>query len=334
MRPTSWRGGTLITSYELAEAAFDEFGDPEDPVWFTRFGDEQDNFRVAMSSLLDRGGDGALRLAQRLWVSWFGHGQLDEGERWVKLALRRPATVHLYRFAWMLGILGEFPRFRGDYDRSIPLKEEALALARPLATSRPMTAILCDLSSDLASLGDFDRARALVAEALEIERQSNDPSQIRALGAAAELAERAGDDEEARLLHEQIIERVREIGDTGNRYVGAMSFLAESVRRLGDSVGAAPLFAEALGAAEQAQIFTWVPESLDSIAGMIASRAPQRAAALLGAAAAARRKTGLAVFDMPEHEAITRAVHARLDRERFDGRVGRGQPQINHGGVS
>jgi hypothetical protein len=51
---------------------------------------------------------------------------------------------------------------------------------------------------------------------------------------------------------------------------------------------------------------------------MIASRAPERGAVLMGAADAARRETGLVVFDVPEHEAITRAVRAQLDAEQFE----------------
>jgi predicted ATPase len=302
----------------LAETAFDEYGDPRDPVWFTRFGDEQDNFRVAMTALVDRRGDGALRMTQRLWTSWLGHGQLDEGERWVKLALEVGEDAPLRLRAWMLGILGEFPRFRGDHARAIPIKEEALALARSIGEERATKALLCDLSSSFAFLGDLERARTLVAEALEIERQSDDdPRRMRALGAAAELAEHAGDHEEARRLNQQIVERLRQVGETGSQYVCAVSSLAESLRRLGDA-GAAPLFVEAFGAAEHAQVFTWVPETLDSVASMIASRAPERGAVLLGAADAARRETGLVVFDVPEHEAITRAVRIQLDAEQFE----------------
>jgi predicted ATPase len=302
----------------LAVAAFDEYGDPRNPVWFTRFGDEQDNFRIAMTALVDRGGDGALRLAERLWTSWFGHGQLDEGERWVKLALEVGNDAPLRLRAWMLGILGEFPRFRGDYARAIPIKEQALALARPLGVDRTTKALMCDLSSSFAILGDLERARTLVAEALEIELQSNDPRQVRALSAAAELAEHAGDHEEARRLYQQIVERLRHVGETGNQYVCAASSLADSMRRLGDDAGAVPLFVEALRAAEQAQVFTWIPETLDSVAGMIASRAPERGAVLMGAADGARRETGLVVYDVPEHEAITQAVRAELDADRFE----------------
>lgn len=216
-----------------------------------------------------------------------------------------------------VGVLGEFPRFRGDHARAIPIKEEALALARSAGEERFTKALICDLSSSFAFLGDLERARTLVAEALEIERQSNDPRQMRALGAAAELAERAGDNDEAKRLNQQIVDRLRQVGETGSQYVCAVSSLAESLRRLGDAV-AAPLFVEALRAAEQAQVFTWIPETLDSVAGMIASRAPERGAVLMGAADAARRETGLVVFDVPEHEAIRRAVRIQLDAEQFE----------------
>jgi len=307
--------GYLLT---LAEAAFDEYGDAGDPVWFVRFGDELDNFRVAMTTLLEGGGDRALRMAQRLWTSWLGHGQLDEGERCITLALEAGENADLGLRAWMLGILGEFHRFKGDHARAIPIKEQALALASALGEERTTKALMCDLSSMFAIQGDLERARTLVAQALEIERQSNDPRQVRALGAAAELAEHARDHEEARRLYQQMVERLRQVGEMGSQYVSAVSSLAESLRRLGDDAGAAPLFVEALRAAGEAQIFTWVPETLDCVGGMIAGRAPVRAAVLLGAADASRRETGLVVYDVHEHEAIMRAVRAQLDPEQFE----------------
>jgi predicted ATPase/class 3 adenylate cyclase len=302
----------------LAEAAFDEYGDPRDQAWFTRFGDEQDNFRVAMAALLDRGGDGALRLAARLWESWFFRSQLDEGERWVSLALEGGEGAPDRLRAWMLGVLAEFPRFRRDYARAIPLKEQALALAREVGDERATKAFICDLSSMLGNLGDLERARSLVAEALEIEDRSRDPRALRALSAAAELAELARDLEEAKRLNQQIVERLRQVGDTGSRYVCAVGSLGESLRRLGDDDGAAPLFAEALHAAGRIEVFTWAPENLESVAAMIATASPERAAALMGAAETARRETGLGVFDVTEHEAITRAVRAQLDSEQFE----------------
>ena len=302
----------------LGESAFDEWGDPHDPVWFTRFGDEQDNFRIAMTTLVDRGGEGALRLTQRLWTSWFGRGQLDEGERWVRLALDVGGDAPEQLQAWMLGILGEFPRFRGDHARAIPIKEQALELARSLGEDRVAKALMCDLSSSLAILGDFGRARMLVAEALEIERRSNDPQQVRALAAAAELAETARDYEEARRLNQQLVERLRVRSEMSNEYVCAVSSLAESMRRLGDDAGAAPLFAEALRAAQVAHIFTWTPDTLDSVAALIASQAPERAAMLMGAADSARRKTGLVLYDVPEYGAITRTIRAHLEPEQFE----------------
>jgi predicted ATPase/class 3 adenylate cyclase len=303
---------------DLAETAFDEFGDPRDPVWFARFGDEQDNFRVALAALVDLGGDGALRLARRLWTSWLGRGQLEEGERWVERALEVAEDAPPKLRAWMLAVLGEFPRFRGDFARAIPIKEQALALSRSIGDDRSAKASICDLSSMFAIQGDLERARRLVGEALEMERRSNDPTQMRALSAAAELAQVAGENEEAKRLSEELVERLRRLGATDSRYVSAMGALAEALRRLGDDDAAAPLFVETLHAAEKIQVFTWVPETLDSVAAMIANQAPERAAALMGAANAMRDETGFVVYDLPEHETITRAVRSRLDPEQLE----------------
>jgi tetratricopeptide (TPR) repeat protein len=218
----------------------------------------------------------------------------------------------------MLGILGEFPRFRGDYARAIPIKERALELARSLGEQVTVKALLCDLSSMLALCGEVERARMCVVEAIEIEHPLDDPSSIRALGAAAELAEVTRDNAEAKRLYLQIIERLRRLDDTGSRWVWAVSGLAESLRRLGDNASAAPLFVEALQAAQRVEVFTWISDTLESVAGMIAAEAPERGAALMGAADAARRETGLSVFDVSEREAILGTLHARLDAEPFE----------------
>jgi tetratricopeptide (TPR) repeat protein len=218
----------------------------------------------------------------------------------------------------MLGALGEFPRFRGDFARAIPIKEEALPLARAVGDDRATKAFMCDLASMLGMLGDFERARTLVAEALEIEARSGDPRALRALSAAAELAEVEKNLEEARRLNQELVDRLREMGDTGSRYVCAVGSLAESLRRLGDNDDAVPLFVEALQQCERIEVFTWVPENLESVAALIGERAPERAAALMGAADAARRETGLVVFDTTEYEAIKGAVRAKLDFEQFD----------------
>jgi tetratricopeptide (TPR) repeat protein len=308
----------------LAETAFDDWADPRDELWITRFDDEQDNFRVAMAVLVERGGDGALRLTQRLWTSWFSRGQLDEGERWVTAALDAAPDARLDLRAQMVGVLGEFPRFRGDFARAIPLKEEALVLAQSAGEPRMEKASMCDLASMYGIAGDFERARALVQKAVEIERRSGDPREVRALGAAVELAGYSGEHAEARQLSQQMLDQLRGAGAPVNQQFPALASLAEAVRRVGDTGEAARLFVEAFRAAEQAQIFTWMPEMLESAAALVARAAPSRAAALLGAADAARNEMGLMVYEPEEREVITGAVGRLLESDDFERRFAEG----------
>jgi predicted ATPase len=303
----------------LAEAAFDEWASPHEEVWIGRFDDEQDNFRVAMAALVECGGDRALRLTQRLWESWFGRAQLDEGERWVTAALDAARDARPGLRAQMVGVLGEFPRFRGDFARAVPLKEEALALARSAGEPRMQIASTCDLASIYGIEGDFDRARALVQEALEIERRSADPRiRFRALAAAGELAGISGNQAEARRLYQRLLDQLREAGAPIYLQFEAVASLAEAVRRLGDTGEAARLFVEAFRTAEQAQSFTWMPEMLESAAALVAPAAPRRAAALLGAADAARTEMGLMVYEPEVRETTVSGVRGLLDSDHFD----------------
>ena len=164
----------------LAKTLFNEWGDSHDPQGHVRFAREQDNFRAALSTLIDARSAQVLGLTRRLWGSWLFRGQLDEGQRWVRGALDAATDAEPEERAWMLGVLGEFPRFRGEHASALEIKEEALAAGRALSLDRAIKATLCDMAESLAHNGDLDRAKALVQEALEIEAGSGDSRQTRA----------------------------------------------------------------------------------------------------------------------------------------------------------
>jgi tetratricopeptide (TPR) repeat protein len=179
-------------------------------------------------------------------------------------------------------------------------------------------ASMCDLASMFGVQGDFGGARVLIEQALEIERRSDDPTETRALGAAVELAGITGDHAEARRLSQQMLDQLREAGEPVTRQFNAIASLAEAARRLGDTCEAAQLYVQAFRAAEQAQLFTWMPEMLESAAALVAPAAPSRAAALLGAADAVRNEMGLMVYEPKEREAIMGAVSELLESDHLD----------------
>jgi predicted ATPase len=312
----------------LAEEMFDEWGDASDPQGYARFGEEQDNFREATACLIQAGGEDALRLLQRLWASWFARGQLDEGERWVRLALEAGADAPAPLRAWMLGVLGEFPRFRGEHDRAIKIKEEAIAMSRTLGMDHETKAFLCDMAESLAYLGEHERARRLLAEALEIEEEERPrkPGATRARAAAAELAMMARRYEEARRWYADLLETIApRRQEMTSSYIWVLGSFGECLRRLGDRDGAAERFREALTLAIESRMLTWVPDVLDGLAGLAAARSPYRAAVLFGAGEAVRAETGLAIYDPAEHAAIEQCLHRNLDVADVDSALAEGR---------
>ena len=303
---------------ELADALFDEFAEARDSHGFVRFEDEQDNFRAAISTLHERGGTEALQLARRLWLSWLTRGQLHEGERAVDLALKAGHDAPAPLRAWMLGVLGEFPRFRGEHKRAIELKQEALQASRTLGMDRVTTALLCDIAESLEFLGDRERAHELLDEALELEERSQDPRRTRARAAAAELAMARHDYDDALCRYEEILEILRPFRrEETTAYVWVLSSHGECLRRLGDRAGSAMRFREAITLAMEFRILTWLPDVLQGLAHIAAAEAPYRSAVLLGASTAVCAETGLA-GDSIADEAVKEAVRQQLQTATFD----------------
>jgi predicted ATPase/class 3 adenylate cyclase len=307
---------------ERAEQSFDEFGEAADARGYVDFGTEEGNYRAALATFLV-GAGGALRLTQRVWVAWLSRGQLQEGERWVTLALEADADAPAEIRAWMLGILGEFLRFRGEHERAIEVKKRAIVMTRSLGMKRQTKALLCDMAESLAGLGRVEEARPLLDEALELERAEDDQPAgsrtMRARSAAAEVAMLTGDYEQARRRYVEILDHFAPGADesTSIRAWGLTSF-GECLRRMGDSSGAERQFRDALALAAEAHVLTWAPDAIDGLAGVTAARSAYESAVLFATAERARRDTGLAVWDSAIRSEIEAAIRGSLDEQAFE----------------
>jgi predicted ATPase len=308
----------------LAAELFDEFGEARDPRAFEVFGDEQDNFRATLGWAIANKTD-ALQLVMRMWKSWLTRGQLDEGERWLEQALATDTAAPASLRALALAVLGEFPRFRGDHERAIEIKEEALGSMRALGLAEEMKWVLCDMAESLAQLGDLGRARAMVDEALEIESRSKRPSGPRVRASAAELAMRSEDYADAKRRLEDVIGSIQPDRFEMN-HVSALAMLADCLGRLGDRAGAGKRFRQAFELAMVSRSVAVLPDLLVGTADLIVAASPSRSATLLGAAEGLRESTGLGVDDPASRAAIERSVEAKLDPSvlesaRADGRA-------------
>ncbi|HZC28140.1 MAG TPA: tetratricopeptide repeat protein, partial [Gaiellaceae bacterium] len=277
-----------------------------------------ENFRTAMAWLLEHRGADSLLLVLRLWRAWFGRGQLDEAERWVQAALEAGHDAPPRARAMMQGILGEFPRFRGEHERAIELKEAALCAARKIGDQRNVKALLCDMADSFAAIGELERADELAAEALAIEEGAGDPRQSRALATAAELAMLRNDYTEALRRYEQILEIIRPYQEEEtSSYVWVMGCLGECFRKIGHEQNAIAAFREGIRAALDSRILTWLHYVLQGVAALAEPTEPHRGAVTLAASEATRSSMGLA-DDVGEYPKIEFALRARLGPSDFD----------------
>jgi len=297
----------------LAEELFDDSGEARDPRAYEIFGQEQHNLRVALEWVIE-GRTGAVELVMRMWKSWLARGQLDEGERWLERALAADTAAPASIRAEALAILGEFPRFRGDHERAIQLKDEALGSMRALGLAEETKSVLCDMAESLALLGQLDRARSLVDEALEIESRSDGPPGIRVRLSAAELAMRAQDYEGARRRLEDVVGSIPS-GRFEMNHVSGLVMLGHCLHKLGDRAGAVVRFRQAFELATMSRLVAVVPELLVGSAGLVADASPSRSAMLLGAAHALSESTGFGVDEFASREAIERSIEEKLDPE-------------------
>jgi predicted ATPase len=158
-------------------------------------------------------------IAGAIWFYWLSIGATEVGERWLQAALDLTDTTDSPGRAWLLAVLGEFPRFTGDYPRAIQIKLGALEMSRRVGDHGTMAAVLADLTSLHALVGEFEAARRFGEEALQIRRAgarqigvAGGRGVAHALQALAEAALKSGDPREA----ERLMREADELDSTAN----------------------------------------------------------------------------------------------------------------------
>jgi predicted ATPase len=203
----------------LAEEAEPELKGPDQLEWLERSGTEHDNFRVALSWLLD-GGDTelALQLAGALWWFWYVRGHLSEGLRWLEEVLAkdgRAATLEPARAKVLTGT-GRLTLDQGDLEGGTALLEESVALFREVDQDMQGLADAVDnLGIARAFQGELEQAKALFEESLELYREVGDRWGIaETLNNLGNIAQMQGGIDRATVVHEESLKVRREVGDT------------------------------------------------------------------------------------------------------------------------
>jgi predicted ATPase/transcriptional regulator with XRE-family HTH domain/Tfp pilus assembly protein PilF len=212
---------------------------------------EHENLRAALRWTRERRDiTTGLRLGIALHRFWLLHGPLDEGRKHLEAILTLPwsekTLADTALRAWALLVVGSLAWRQCDYDRAVPLLEDALALARTSGSVPTAASALHNLANVAAEQGEFARAAALYEESLTLTRPLED--KVRAVITLKNLAElelSQGHFARARGFAEESLEFFRLLGDTVG-IAQALTNLGIAARYEGDFAHADALFEQAL----------------------------------------------------------------------------------------
>ena len=196
-----------------------------------------------------------------------------------------------------LASLGTVAYYRGDLDDAVRYYEQSLAHFRALGDTHGTSRLLDNLGVVVARQGNRTRAIALGEESLALARELGNPTAIASglinLGAAMQAA---GNDDDARARYEEALALLRETGDRRHTAVALINLA--SIARGRDLARAAALFGESLALSALIGDRVSSAECWVNLASIAAARGcPERAARLLGAAAAVHEIAGAALED-------------------------------------
>ncbi|MBA7646699.1 Photosystem I assembly protein Ycf3 [subsurface metagenome] len=149
----------------LAEAAEPKLNAPKQGMWLDRLHIEYDNIRAALKWFTQKkDGEAELRLTGALWRFWEVRGYLTEGRDKLKKALEDgPDAPDRLRARALLGA-GDLSRQQGDYDQSIILLEDSLALFQNIGDQLGVAMVYREIGRTYWHLGRLEQAHDYYTE--------------------------------------------------------------------------------------------------------------------------------------------------------------------------
>ena len=149
--------------------------------WLEQLEEELDNVRAALAWSLEHD-EGepeiGLQLAGLVDVFWQVRGHLSEGARWLELALSRGAGCSPEARARAQIMLGLLATYLASDDSAAAVIEAGVTLCREVGDQKHLGGGLTILGTLAEDRGDYDRATALLTEALALARARKDPGYI------------------------------------------------------------------------------------------------------------------------------------------------------------
>lgn len=237
---------------------------------------------------------------------WLSHvslyqGRLSEAKSLAETALRDAEDYgnHSFRFH-ARSMLVLVAAYQGDPKRSLLLAEEAEDIARELGTPMELLIASWAKSVALASLGRLDEAREAFSGSPDFWKTVNRSWYAFSLSTAAATTAWAGDVTSAGTMLEEALDEAR---NAGNKWAesAVLSLAADQARMKGDPQEAEAIARDAVTLSGESGFGLWLPEMLETLAGVLgeAGRSAE-GARLIGASAGIREELGLVRFSYRE----------------------------------
>jgi tetratricopeptide (TPR) repeat protein len=159
----------------LAEDAELKFRGAEQVAWLDRLETEYDNLQAALSwrDQNPAGDASRLRLSAALWRFWEVRGRLREGRGWLEGILAESGREASAERGRALNGAGNLARDLGDYARAAAHHAEALELRRELGDTRGIAGSLNNLGAVAHDRARYRAAEAYFSDALLAYRQTS-----------------------------------------------------------------------------------------------------------------------------------------------------------------
>jgi tetratricopeptide (TPR) repeat protein len=209
---------------------------------------------------------------------------------------------------------------QGDYVRAASLFGEAMAQYRRLGDRFGVARCVNALGTVAAERGDYPRAQALLEESVALFRELDDRRGVsNGLTNLGYLALYQADYARAAALTAETVHIQRELGNLEHVAL-CLGILGLATFLEGDGPAAVPFFAESVQLSQELGYKHVLAFCLDGIAAFAATRRPDDAGRLFGAADALRESIG--IDSDPEKEIVSEqrsAVRERLGLSAFEG---------------
>jgi non-specific serine/threonine protein kinase len=149
---------------------------PAPAAWLSRLEADHDNLRAALRWSLQETdeSDVCLRLADDLGRFWSVRGYLTEGSQWLEAALAHGTRQPTIARGKALARAAHLALLQGDHNRANALMADAMDLQRGLGDRKDLGRTLALAGDLMNALGESDLARARFEESLELGRELHD----------------------------------------------------------------------------------------------------------------------------------------------------------------